>query len=146
MRARDRGTQWPRNTGTAFVQAGNLEKPVSLEVPKCWTRPLTHPEARGPLGCFLVSLFLSPDQHLAHAPQHLLDKHISTRQDRKGKRSQEPSLFCRENPGDDEGKHQGTLKMRVPRELSEKREVAQAGFAGSSTLSSQKHLHRERTW
>lgn len=59
----------------------------------------------------------------------------------KRKRSEKPSLFCSENPGDDEEKHRGILKMRVPWELSEERETAQAEFSVSPILSSQKCLH-----
>lgn len=141
MRARDRRTQRLRNTGTAFVEAGNLEKSVSLEVPKYWTRLLTHPRGTRDQAISWCTCFFPPDQYLAHAPQHLLDKHISTKQDRKGKRSGKLSLFCNENPGDKQEKHRDTLKMRVPWELSEEQEMAQAEFAVSPILSSQKCLH-----
>lgn len=60
MRARDRRTQRLRNTGTAFVEAGNLEKSVSLEVPKCWTRLLTHPRGTGDFKLFLGVLVSFP--------------------------------------------------------------------------------------
>lgn len=106
---RGRGTQGPINTGTAFVEAGSLKKPAALEELECWAKPLTHPRGTGAFKQILAAYFFLPEQHIAPAPPHQLDKHISTRQVRKEKRSERLSLFCSENPGEDEEKHRGAL-------------------------------------
>lgn len=58
--ARDRGTQGPRSTGTALMEAGSWENAVSLGELGCRIGPFMTPEASEPLHCFLACLFLSP--------------------------------------------------------------------------------------
>lgn len=59
-RARDRGTQGPRNTGTALVEAGSGENAVSLGELGYGIGPFMTPEASEPLHCFLACLLLPP--------------------------------------------------------------------------------------
>lgn len=113
VRARCRGTQASRGMGDGGQDTAgpaSVEAELSLEKSGRGTRPRLYPRGEGALK-LLPGLLITPpppQPSPAHAPPRQLDKRISIRKIRKGKRLERLPLFYGENPGD-EGEHPGAL-------------------------------------